>query len=123
MNGRTKGQGRRVLNQSSNESTNNVSENNDVSSQFLPSENSSDNSEKNEEVIQIGDHDVPNINQNGNGNSTIEKKVVKNDENGFRNSRTKDRFQMKMNHFFLWLKANNIALQLLKVDEAPDRTR
>ena len=76
MNGRTKGQGRRVLNQSSNESTNNVSENNDVSSQFLPSENSSDNLEKNEEVIQIGDHDVPNINQNGNGNSTIKKKVV-----------------------------------------------
>ena len=47
---------------------------------------------------------------------------LKNDENDFRKSRIKDRFQMKMNHFFLWLKANDIALKLLKLNEAPDRT-
>ena len=52
MKGKTKGQESRVTNESSNESINNVSENNNVLSQFLQSENSSDNLDKNKVVIQ-----------------------------------------------------------------------
>ena len=57
MKGKTKGQESRVTNESSNESINNVSENNDVLSQFLQSENSSDNLDKNKVVIQTSDND------------------------------------------------------------------
>ena len=43
-------------------------------------------------------------------------------ENEFRKSTTKERLQLKMNHLFTWMNANDIAIRLLDLDNAPDPT-
>ena len=47
---------------------------------------------------------------------------LKSNENEFRKSTTKERLQLKMNHLFTWMNANDIATRLLDLDNAPDPT-